>query len=537
MKKIATLIVTVLPLLLWGQINVKKTESWVKEATVYPSGARVVRSSAITWTSGDTRLKFAGLSSLIDHGSVQVKSEGTYEVISVNTTLNHLEAQLPDAEVKKLNDQLARLDGQLEELKAMHNVYDKEETMLMANQAIGTDQNGVSMTQLQQMADFFRNRLTDLKSQRRETDQKIEKLSDRRKLIAGQLTQLRSPDPADPTTEVEVVIRAHEAGEGTITLSYFTDGAQWTPLYDLRVDDTRQPVKLVRKAEVWQNTGEDWNKIKITLSSANPKLWGAKPNLGVHYLNSYSFVKPAARQRIVVNEGDHKTTRHNSTATATTTRQTPSTTQHPAASFPDRLQRDFAVATPYTIRSDGRSYYVSLGETLMPGQFEFQSVPAKEASAFVVARIPGWESYDLLSGEMSLFFEGTYLGQSHLDATQTADTLELSLGRDPFILVDRKLLKEFTSDQSIGSSRKSMRAFEITVRNTKSEPVTVRVEDQFPVSQVDDIRVELTESNGALVDQETGKLTWIINLPPAQSRTITFRYEVKFPKSLGKFIN
>lgn len=526
------------PILLIAQTPEKIVQTRVDNVTVYPSGAQVERSGKLIVPRGDCYLRFTGLSSLIDKGSIQVKNVGQFEVISVNSSIDYMQPQVPAAEVDALQNNLDDIRADIANTRAMNGVYEKEEIMLMANQSIGTEQNGVSLIQLQQMADFFRNRLTDLKTRRREADKKLEQLTKEEEKIKAQLENIRSQGAVDQTTEIDVLVRSGIETSGKIILSYFTSGAGWRPLYDLRVEDVDHPVKLVRKAEVSQSTGEDWNNVKLTLSSSNPNLSGRRPELWPAYLNSRSFVKPAARQYIALNEADYKMARENTPSQQpanAVSRQTPSL--QPAAAFISGLQRDFKIALPYSIRSDGKVYFVSMGETDMPGQFEFQTVPSKEAAAFVVARIPNWESYDLLSGTMNLFFEGTYIGQSWLDAEQTADTLELSMGRDPFILVERKRLKEFTSDQSFGSSRKSSRAYEISVRNTKPEAVLVRIEDQVPVSQVDDIEVKLTEQDGAIFDKENGRLIWIVAIEPSQTKKVIFRYEVKYPKSVGNLID
>jgi len=82
----------------------------------------------------------------------------------------------------------------------------------------------------------------------------------------------------------------------------------------------------------------------------------------------------------------------------------------------------------------------------------------------------------------------------------------------------------------MGSSIRESFGYRTTIRNAKSEPVTVIVQDQVPVSQDSSIEVSLEEADGAQYDKATGKVTWEVTLPPAQSRELNLKYTVKYPK-------
>jgi uncharacterized protein (TIGR02231 family) len=147
-----------------------------------------------------------------------------------------------------------------------------------------------------------------------------------------------------------------------------------------------------------------------------------------------------------------------------------------------------------------------------------------------MARATGWEELSLLPGEANIFFEGAFVGKSFIDPGNTGDTLAISLGRDARIVVKREKQKEFTARSFTGSNKKESFAWEITVRNTKTDLIDITVEDQLPVSQNSQIEVTNVVADGAKRDLVTGKLLWDLKLLPNETRKVSFRYEVKYPK-------
>jgi len=135
-----------------------------------------------------------------------------------------------------------------------------------------------------------------------------------------------------------------------------------------------------------------------------------------------------------------------------------------------------------------------------------------------------------LPGEANVFFEGTFVGKTFIDPNNIKDTLSVSLGRDKRVVVKREKLKDFVTTRTIGANQRDSYAYEISVRNTKGEPVTITLEDHVPVSQNNQIEVTLSDSGGARYDQVTGKLNWEIVLQPNETRKVQYKFEVKYPK-------
>jgi uncharacterized protein (TIGR02231 family) len=167
----------------------------------------------------------------------------------------------------------------------------------------------------------------------------------------------------------------------------------------------------------------------------------------------------------------------------------------------------------------------------VPAIYEYLAVPKLDKDAFLTAKITDWQELNLLEGEVNLFFEGAFLGRSVLGLANAGDTLQVSLGRDKGVSVERKRLKEYTRRQYIGSYKTEYRGYEITVRNNKQHPIHIIIQDQFPISTNRDISIEKASQKEGEVDDTSKKITWKADLQPKAEKKVGFNFSVKYPKA------
>ena len=194
------------------------------------------------------------------------------------------------------------------------------------------------------------------------------------------------------------------------------------------------------------------------------------------------------------------------------------------------LMVEFNIKLPYTIPSDGKPHPIELQQHDLKATYQHMAVPKLAPSAFLVAHITGWDEYNLLPGQANAYFAGTFVGESYLDANATADTLTISLGVDKNVTVTRERNKEFRNKGLFGNNIKEMAGYLISVRNSKTSPVSIIVEDQIPVSAMSTISVETQELSGGKLDPITGKVTWNLKLNPNETKKLNLKFEVKYPK-------
>jgi uncharacterized protein (TIGR02231 family) len=203
------------------------------------------------------------------------------------------------------------------------------------------------------------------------------------------------------------------------------------------------------------------------------------------------------------------------------------------------LSAEFEIELPYTILSDGKPYVVDVTSYSLPATYMHYAVPKQDADAFLMAKVVGWNTLNLVSGKASVYFAGAYLGQSFINTASVDDTLSLSLGRDKRVALSRKKQSELSKRQLLGNNEKETFYFETTVRNNRDKEINVLLEDQLPISSDGQIEVAMLEISGAVLEKNTGKLSWNIKLAPGESKTFTLGYSIKTPKSMkvskGKF--
>jgi uncharacterized protein (TIGR02231 family) len=489
-----------------------------------------------------TTLVFKELPVNIDPQSIQARGEGNFIILSLLHQVNYLSGQRITAQVKLLQDSLTYYEEQHAFTTSMQSVMKNEEELLIANRDIGGDEKGVIMTELKAAADFYRARLTEIKKEQLKLNREAVKLNEKIEKLRNQLNVINA-GLNRPTSEVLVHVSCTENATVQLFISYTVYDARWTPAYDVRAKDVQSPVQLIYNASVSQNTGEDWDKVAIKLSTANPQQRGEKPNLQPWFID---FEQPAMKldEYNVVRYGNAKRASLQPVIAEEMVMDNAMGIEADAitaASFTEvsesQTNLEFNIKIPYDIPSDNKEYTINIQDFTLPAFYEYYCVPKLDREAFLLARITGWENYNLLSGEINLFFEGTYVGKSQLNVRNTNDTLDLSLGRDKGIVVTRVKMKDFTEEKTIGSNKRETRAWEITVRNNKRQPLNLRIEDQLPVSMNKDIEVEPIDYSAGNYNKETGRITWRLNMEPSAEKKLKVSFAIKYPKDQRIYID
>lgn len=190
----------------------------------------------------------------------------------------------------------------------------------------------------------------------------------------------------------------------------------------------------------------------------------------------------------------------------------------------------FDIEMPYTILNDGKFYTAEIKDYSLPADYQYHAVPKIDRDAFLKAQIVNWRDLNLMDGELNLFFEGAFLGKSVLDLRNASDTLEISLGRDKGIIIERKNLKEYTSKQFLSNYKTESRAYQISVKNNKNQPIKLTLQDHFPISTNKEVTIDNQEAKDAQIDEKTQIITWKLDIPARNEKVQTMKYTVKYPK-------
>jgi uncharacterized protein (TIGR02231 family) len=292
MRKILLIIAITTAGISQAQTN-RNIETKIEKVTVFLDGAQVQRTTKTNLTNGKQELVFNNISPSIDKQSIQVKADNSaVTVLSVIHQQNYLKEQQKQDEIKEIEN---LKEAQLEKIalqKNILNVYKQEESLIVKNQQIGGANNGIKAADLKDAADFQRSRLTEIYQKQMEASRILKKLDVDLLKMNKQLAHLKQ-NAETATSEIHVTVNTSEATTAQFTVSYLVKQAGWFPTYDVRVKDVSSPIKMDYKANVFQNSGEDWKDIKLFLSTGNPNENGTKPNLTPWYLKYTYAYRPA----------------------------------------------------------------------------------------------------------------------------------------------------------------------------------------------------------------------------------------------------
>lgn len=515
------------------QAGAVDVSSKAKEVTVFTSGAQVTRTATAQVAAGQSEVRIMGLSPYIDSKSVQVKAKGSgLTIMSVSQQKNYVEKSQTDKEVEALKKQKDDISTKISIEKTNNEVADAELSFIQANQTItGADQS-LSIATLKQTNDYYRERIKTLKLQKIDTDKKIAELEKQKAAIEKQINELNGRKNDEATGMIVVKLNAAAATNCSFEISYVVRNASWMPAYDIRVNNVDEPVQLVYKADIRQNTKEKWDNVKLTLSTANPNVSGEAPVLSSYILKERpQMVAFGAAKRSYKPMLMAKSVANETMMDAAMPMELEEEAAAPQVVHSDNMTtKEFKIKMPYTLNSSNQSSQVEIENYKLKATFEYYCAPKLDKDAFLMANVTDWVKLNLMSGDASLFFENTFVGKTRIESTRQNDTLKFSLGRDKSILVTREAVKDYTSTKTLSSKREVERGWKISAKNNKKTAIKLAVHDQMPVSGQSDIEVTSLGTDGASKNETTGELIWKMDLNAGEKKDVTFRYKVKYPK-------
>lgn len=561
MKKITTVILSLFSLLASLQAqDTTKTDAVLSAATVYFGyGAELTHDASARVNRATKQIVISQLSTAIDLNSLQVNVPESVALLSQRFVLfTPQEVTVTPPAVKKWQDSIKVY--QTEQRRNRSRAEIEKETLDRVNKLIEMTMkdNGNKVISSEDALKLINANTAKIEAAKTA----LFRLGEDYELLYEKITalQLRINETQQLPTQRDrpygqLILQVICNNEGTVpvSLSYFTNHAGFTPSYDVRVNSKTNELKLVYKAAITQSTGIDWKQVKLTLSTSSPSRAGAAPALTPWYLQMY--VKPiydnlkapvvnnyfqnniqslarddkALMEEVVVT--GYGTARKKEMAYDVQTVD-PSTLQKFTTLTESQLNTNFEIDLPYNIDSDGQVHSVTIKETKINASLKNFAIPKLDRDAFLLAEVADWQQLNLLPGVANIIMDNTYIGKSVIDPNSTADTLNLSLGKDKRVAIRRTAVKDYTSTKITGNHTVQTFTYELTVKNNKTTVVDLLLKDQHPISTAKEIEIKLEEAADALVNTETGILTWKINLKPGESKKYRFSYRVKYPKEV-----
>jgi len=509
------------------------TTAKVKSATVYFNAAEISQTTNVNLPLGTSEIVIKNVAVDLNENSVQIGAPASITVLSVQFTNDYVseyEVDLKSPALKKVKDSIVLVQKELLKVGNAKNSETKTLMLLDRNQQVSGVNSGLNVLELMKMVDYYKAKQTEIANTINSLTEKEQKLNETLNRLNHKLEVNTSNEEKTSSGKLIVQVMNNLAGAVPLDITYLSNSASWTPFYDLRTENVTAPINMMYKAQVVQNTGIDWKKVKLTLSSGVPNQNNQAPNVNPWFLtyqeNQYPAKPVAARDTelsevVVMGYGSQKKKDLIGAISSVSNFTTVSENQ---------LNISFDIDIPYDILSNGKVHSVSLKEIKLPASYKYYAVPKADNDAFLLAEIADYSKYNLLRGEANIIFEGMYVGKTFIEPSQTSDTLSLSMGRDKKVTIKREKVVDQSGTKFLSSKKEQTFTFDITIRNNKKEAVEMLLKDQYPLSSNKDIEIELLQSDNAKVNLETGILTWQLRLKPNENKKIRISYKVRYPK-------
>ena len=504
----------------------------VKAVTVYFNSAEISQTTSVVLPKGTSEIVIKNVSDYANQNTIQIGAPSTVTVLSVQFTKDYVsEYELDETNpaIKKVRDSINLVKKEIQKVENARDSEAKAIELLDKNQQISGVNSGLNVAELMKMVEFYKLKRTEANNNYDALDEKSTKLNALLVKLNSKLEINSSKEEKTSKGKIIIQVMNEIAGNVDFGINYLSGAANWKPFYDLRSNSISEPMEMMYKAQVVQNTGIDWKKVKLTLSSGNPNQNNQAPTINPWFLrhqkllgfNDFDSDKSELKEVAVVGYG---------TKTKNIGKESISSISNYTTFNENQLNISFDIDIPYDILSNGKAHSVALKEIKIPASFKYYAAPKVEKEAFLLAEIVDYSKYNILKGEANIIFEGMYVGKTQINPGQTSDTLNLSMGRDKKISISREKVADKSGTKFLSSKKEQTFTYDITVRNNKKELAKLLLKDQYPLSSDKEIEIELLQSDGAKVNAETGILTWDLDLKPNETKKIRISYRVKHPK-------
>lgn len=525
----------------------------ITAVTVYPDRALVTRSGSVQLDSGVQSVVFEHLPLNLEEDSLRAKAQGKLKILGVELRQDYKEVA-PNAAVKQLQDAVTKLDDQIRaltdeqwDLGNRRSFLDKMRDKVTAD-ARATKDEPDTVANMQGLFQLYCTEYEKTTIRQRESEFTIRDLNKQRADLANQLNLLQQPAAPNTLTAV-VTVDVADAGPADVQVSYLISGAGWQPQYDAYADPDTKKVELTYYGVVRQATGENWDDVALTLSSARPSTVARPAELPAWTIDFGGEMPVAYGNESVedfqrVKAASRLTTANSASGVALNNQVTDDASVAMPAGAPVEADlatsevhslgpaATFTVPMKTSIPNDNQPHRSAISVQTLKGEWTYEATPKLIPSAFLKTKVTNSSGGPLLGGDINAFLGNNYIGKSNIGLVAANASFDLFLGVDENIKVTRT---EGLKKEEVGGILTKMklyeRSFTIEVQNFKTTDEVFKLRDQLPVSKNGQISVvvKTAEPPFSSHDEDTGEVIWEIKLKPNEKQKLTVEYEVDAP--------
>lgn len=516
--------------------------STVDAVTVYPDGATVTRVISLDLPAGDSTAIAKDFPLGLDASSLRVEGEAGAKLVIGTVDAKPPRAapsvNLPeiDRRIEALTDERANLDGAIAAALARKKFAER---FAEASPA-GLGEKG----EARPIAEW-RSAFAAVAEEVGQADAAIRDAERKQREIDREVARLQADRATKPPSKMEVQIElsAAAATKAQLRITYAVRNARWVPLYDARLDtsakDRKPALELVRRAEIQQSTGEDWSDVTLSVSTVRTGRGGSAPELRTVIAQYPSPPPPAPKPAAVSVPRSmlvERTQEFRFGGGTTFDDVADKAVEQQTVAEISAYQTAFRLPGRVSIGANDGAKSLRISTATITPDLVIRSVPVIDPTAYLEASFKQAEDTPLLPGKVSIYRDGMFVGTSKLASSGKDETVRLGFGADDKVKVERTVVKrnEGSAGLIVTTAKIDERAFKTTVRNAHDFPVKVAIQDQLPVSENEEITVEMlpatTPPTSTNVRDRRGVTEWMLDAKPGETKEISFAWRVRWPK-------
>jgi len=521
--------------------TIVRAVSTIDSVIVHPDAATVTRKATIDLPPGASTIFFENLPFALDPDSLRVSGEanGRVTIGAVETRLAPAETHAPDTAI---DAKLQQLRGARESLQVTLDALAAKQAMIARYSQTGPEKLGpearpLSIGEWNTAFDAIGSAMAKTGEELRGARAKAKELDDEIRALEGGGA---ARAPRRPAREAAIAVESASGGRLQLTLAYLVANANWRPAYEARLEtngqdrkDGKPQIELVRRAEVTQNTGEDWRDVALAVSTARAHRGASAPDVQPQRVSFYEppiVYAPKAAAPL----STERSTRRAETAAAPEPAPPPVPVERQTATLESSaFQASFKIPGRVDAPGDGTTKRFILSSRRMEPTLSARAAPALDPTAFLEARIVNEEDAPLLPGPVAVQRDGVHVGQGRIAFVAPGEAMQLGFGADDKIKVARAPVKRLENEPSwFGQTKYETRDFKTTIQNLHGFVVPMTVIDQIPFSESTAITVETlpqTTPTAKQVPDKRGVMSWSFDAKPGETKELRLAYRVKWP--------
>jgi uncharacterized protein (TIGR02231 family) len=513
-----------------------EARSTIDSVTVYPDGAAVTRVIRADLPGGDSVLLARDFPPGLDPASLRVEGQA-----GARLTIGAIDARPPRAERPPLSPDLEnRIEALRDERGALDDkIGAAEARKKFAQRFADSSPAGLGEKGEARPLAEWRAAFSAVAEEVAAADADIRAAKVKQREIDRQLARLEAERTANPPRKMEVRIdlAAEAATSATFRVTYTVRGARWAPLYDARLDtggrDRKPALELTRRAEIVQQSGEDWSDVVLAVSTVRTAKGGSAPELASLLVRYAEPLRPLASPA-PANQAQFRSKAADQLGEGLVAGARHDAAEREAVADTGGFQAVFRIPGRVSVATNEGAKSFRVSTAAIAPDLLVRTAPALDAAAYLEASFKQAEEAPLLPGRIALYRDGIFVGRGQMALTPKDETVRLGFGVDDKIKVVRTMLRRNESSSGlISTTRSDEREFKITVRNGHDAPIRVTVEDQLPVSEIDDVKVETLPSTTPPTERDTrnrrGVLAWSFTAAAGELHEIMLGWRVRWP--------